>query len=111
MHNSIKRTTEEIEAHISFIHNEINTRIGTYADLSQQIVCLNAIVDACLGALHNNLNVDDAKTMEIHTEADKYYRDTCYWLAGKLFRAPNCDPAHDAEVAKKLHIPNLKIVK
>lgn len=113
MHNSIKRTEKEIQEHMDFIQNEIKTRVGTYSELQEQILCLRAIYDACYGALKlpdfDVSNVSDGARG--NTESDKYYRDTCYWLAGKLFKAPNCDPKHDAEIAKKLNVPNLKVVK
>lgn len=96
MHKSIIRSKDEIQKHYDFICNEIETRTGTWKQLSEEIPVLRSIADACYGAL----NIED---FEPHTSykcnilTDKYYSDTCLWLQGKFYTAPNYKPLREKQ--------------
>ena len=97
MHKSIIRTKDEVQQHMNFIQNEIDTRIGTYKNLSEEIPVLRAIYNACYAAL-NLPDFDPSLTSSnTSTLSDKYYLDTCLWLQGKLHTAPNYKPLREAQ--------------
>lgn len=98
MNGKIKRTEEEIKRHLEFIQNEINTRVGTKAELDEEIPCLYAIYDACYGALKiDTFDPSSVLTFEAETMSDRCYRDACVWLMGMFQTAPNYKPLREKQ--------------
>ncbi len=99
MHKSITRTEDEIRTHYNFIQNEIKTRVGTFSQLSKEIPVLEAISDVCYAAL--NLPDFDPNVGITYAENEylekKFYSDTCLWLLGKFYTAPNYKPLYEKQ--------------